>query len=97
MSTYYIFLIEVLLIYNVVLVSCVEQSDSDIYIYIYVCVCVYIYMYILFHYGLLQEIEYSSLHDTVGPYCLCFILCWPKGLFEFFHNILWKIFGQPNI
>ena len=26
--------------------------------------------YILFHYGLLQDIEYSSLCYTVGPCCL---------------------------
>ena len=43
------------------LVSGVQQSDSVIYI----CVCVYTYIYtlfkILFHYKLLQDIEYSSL------------------------------------
>ena len=56
------FLIEVYLIYNVVLISAVQQSDSVIYIYIYI--------YILFHCGLLQDIEYSSLCYTVGPCCL---------------------------
>ena len=49
------------MIYNVVLVSGVEQSDSVIYIHIL--------FHILFHYGLLQDIEYSSLCYTVGP-------CW---------------------
>ena len=43
------------------------------------CVCVYIYIYesyiyilfqILFHYRLLQDVEYSSLYYRVGPYCL---------------------------
>ena len=47
------FFIEVELIYNVVLVSSVQQSDSVIHIYIL--------FQILFHYRLLQDIEYSSL------------------------------------
>ena len=39
--------IEIQLVYNIVLVSSVEQSDSVIYIhiYIYIHVCVYIYVY----------------------------------------------------
>ena len=53
---------EVQLIYNVVLVSGVQQSDSDIHMYIL--------FQILFHYRLLQGIEYSSLCYTVGPCCL---------------------------
>ena len=36
------------------------------YMYMYI----YINMYILFHYGLSQNIEYSSLVYTVGPCCL---------------------------
>ena len=39
---------------------------------------IYIIFHILFHYGLSQEIEYSSLCYTVGPYCLSItdiILC----------------------
>ena len=48
-------------------------------IYIYMCVCVYIHthththththilFHILFHYGLSQDIDYSSLCYTVGP------------------------------
>ena len=31
---------------------------------------VYILFHILFHYGLLQDIKYSSLCYTVGPCCL---------------------------
>ena len=31
---------------------------------------IYILFHILFHYGLLQDIEYSSLCYTVGPCCL---------------------------
>ena len=40
--------------------SAVEQSYSVIYIL----------FHILFHYGLSQDIEYSSLCYTVGPCCL---------------------------
>ena len=41
------------LIYNVVLVFDVQQSDSETYIYIYVI------FQILSHYSLLQDIEYK--------------------------------------
>ena len=54
------FLIEAELIYNVVLVSAVQQSDTHIYIL----------FYILSHRDLSQDIEYSSLCSTVGPCCL---------------------------
>ena len=40
-----------------------------------VCVCMYILFQILFHYSLLQDIEYTSLCFTVGPLytvvCIC--------------------------
>ena len=41
-------------------------------IQLYICVCVYIYILfqILFHYSLLQDIEYSSLCYAVEPSCL---------------------------
>ena len=39
------------------LISAVQESDSVIYII----------FHILFHYGLSQDIEYSSLCSTVGP------------------------------
>ena len=42
-------------IYNVVLFSAVPQSDSVL------CTNIYILCHILFHYGLLQDIEHSSL------------------------------------
>ena len=42
------------------------------FLFIYIYVCVYSFSY-LFHYGLLQNTEYSSLCYTVGP-CLS-ILC----------------------
>ena len=60
----FFFLIDVQLIYNVVLVSAVQQSNSVIRIYVYI----YILFYILFHYGLSQDIEYSFLCYRVGPY-----------------------------
>ena len=60
---FYLFIfIDVQLIYKVELVSCVQQSDSVIHIYIL--------FHILFYYGLLQDVEYSSLGHTVGPCCL---------------------------
>ena len=59
------------IIYNVVLVSGVQQSDWVIC----VCVCKYSYSFsllfhILFHYNLFQDVEYSSLCYTGGPYCV---------------------------
>ena len=58
--------IEVQLIYNVVLVSGVQQSESVIYMYIYEY---FFKKNALFHYRLLQDTEYSSLCCMVGP-------CW---------------------
>ena len=59
------------LIYNVMLISVAQQSDSVIhtYIYTYQYIHIYIHFHILFHYGLSQDIEYSSLYYTAGPYC----------------------------
>ena len=54
------------LLTNVVLVSGVQQSDS----YIYVCMYTHILFQVIFHYTLLQDIEYSSLCYTMGPYWL---------------------------
>ena len=49
------------------LVSSIQQSDLYIYIiYIYICIL----FKILFHYRLLQVIDYSSLCYMVGPCCL---------------------------
>ena len=50
------------MICNIVLVSDVPQSDSHIYMYVY--------FQILFHYRLLQGIEYSSLCYTTNLCCL---------------------------
>ena len=69
------YFIEVYLIYNVLFMSAVQQSDSDIHIYVL--------FYILFHYGLLQGTEYSSLCCGVRPCGLCilyFILSWYPGV-----------------
>ena len=54
--------IEVQLICSVS-ISDVQQSDSVIHIYA-------LFFYILFHYGLSQDIEQSSLCYTIGPCCL---------------------------
>ena len=51
--------------YQVVLLSGVQQSDSVIHIHI----SIYVIFQILFHYRLLQDIEYSSRSYTVGT-CL---------------------------
>ena len=64
---------EVQLIYNVVLVSRVQQSGSVIHTYIYIYIYVYIYINSFsdsFHYRLLQHISQSFLCYTVGPCCL---------------------------
>ena len=60
-SSIYI-LIEVQLIYNAVLISAVQQSDSVIYIYIYINNL----FNVLFHCGLSQDIKYSSLWYIVS-------------------------------
>ena len=61
----FFFALKVQLIYNVVLISVVQQSDSDIYIYVL--------FHIFFCYGLSQNIQYGSLCYTVGHYCLILI------------------------
>ena len=61
---FYFIFIGVQLIYNVVLVSGVQQSESVIHIHISTL------FQILFPYRSLQRIEQSSLCYTVGPYQL---------------------------
>ena len=56
------YFVEVQLIYNVVLITAVQQSDLVVH--------TYIFLHILFHYGLSQDVEYSSLWYKVGPCCL---------------------------
>ena len=55
------FFLIVQLTYTVVLISAIQQSDSVLHMYIHS------FFYILLHYGLSQNIEYSSLCFTVGP------------------------------
>ena len=64
----FIFLIEVQLIYSIVLVSGVQQSDSVIHTYISIL------FQILFPHRLLQNTEQSSLCYIVGP-------CWLSILY----------------
>ena len=73
----FIFLIEIYLIYSVVLVSSVEQSDSIIHIHIFIL------FQILFPYKLLQNTEYHSLCYTVDPCWLSILhitvfICWSQ-------------------
>ena len=57
------FFIYVKLIYNVVPISAIQQTDSVLHIYTF-------FFNTLFHHGLSQEIGYSSLCYTVGT---CFL------------------------
>ena len=59
-----IFEITVSLIYQVLLIPAVQQSDSVVHIY------AFLFKNLLFHYGLSQDIEYSSLCYTIGLDCL---------------------------
>ena len=59
---FYFIFIEVQLIYNTVLVSGIQWSDSVMHINI----C----NYILFYYGLFQDTDYSFRYYTVNPCCL---------------------------
>ena len=56
------------LVYSKVILLYISLSLS-IYIYIHT----HMYFQILFHYGLSQDTEYSSLCFTVGPCCLSLI------------------------
>ena len=62
---YFFSFIEAELIYNAVLISSVQQSDSIIH--------VYIHLHILFHYDLSNDFEYSSLCCRVDPFVYLFI------------------------
>ena len=55
------------MIYNVLLISAAQQSDSVIHI----CVYIYIHFRILFHNSSSQSIDYSFLCYAVRPCCLC--------------------------
>lgn len=64
MSTIKTFLIEVWLVYNIPLISVVQQSDLVIHIYTF--------FYTIFHHVLAQEIGYSKVHtDHMGTLFRC--------------------------
>ena len=65
----------------------VQQSDSVLYLYI--CIL----FHILFHYGLSQGIEYSSLCYTVGPLYL-FIYLAVLGLSCIMQDLLLRPLGS---
>ena len=78
------YFLKVQLIYNVVPISAIQQSDLVIYThthtqtYSHIYVCIYIYthtffFYVLLHHGLSQETRYSSLFYTVGYCCSSFL------------------------
>ena len=64
------------MIYNIVLVSGIQQSDSVIYIYIYF----FFSDYIIFH-GLPSEInrDHSVVFETVPKYCILDSFVHPEG------------------
>ena len=63
---FFIFSIEVHLIYNVVLILCTSDSVIHIYIYIYIYIHTFFFN-IHFHYNLSWDNEYSSL--VTHPVC----------------------------
>ena len=71
---------EVQLIYNIVLVSCVQQTDSAIHIY----VC--IFFFYSFPLQVIKDTEYSSLCCTVNPCCL-YCLNFDKNILIFYFKI----------
>ena len=56
---YYFFLIEVELIYNVVLISAVQQSDLDIYLHVYVWVFLFISFSSMVYHRILNIVPYA--------------------------------------
>ena len=80
------------LIYYIVLVSRVQQSDSVIHKYEHIHILSK--NYFLF-YSVLQCIEYSSLCSTVGPWCLTPSLSlpsFPLGNHKFVFSVCESIF-----
>ena len=66
------YFIDIQLIYNVVLISAVRQSDSVIFITYIFNTYTDLFFHILFYYGLSPGIEYRSLCYTVGS---CLSMC----------------------
>ena len=63
--------------HNIVLISAVQQSDSVIH--------TYVLFHVLFHNGLSQYIEWSSLCSTVGPCCVSIL--YMKAPFLWLHSV----------
>ena len=75
----------------------VQLSDLVIYIYIYILIYIYIHFQILFHYSLLQDVEYSSLCYTLGPCCLS-ILFYIYSMYLLIPNVCESVsFFKNNI
>ena len=67
------------MIYNILF----QVYNKVVQLYIFICIQIYIFLKILFHYSLLQDIEYSSLCYTENHCCLKILywkelqrLCW---------------------
>ena len=74
---------EVWLIYSA---SCIQQVYNVSGIYICVCVYIYILFQIIFHFRLLQDIEYISLCYTAGLCCSSIL-----------HNSIYLLIPNPNL
>ena len=101
-AVYIYLLIEVQLIYSVVLISDLEQSDSIIHIYII--------FHIIFHYDLSQDIACSSpcyvvqrlcylsvIHIQKGPLGLSVLCSWFKPMKQLnvpLHSLYFSMFGK---
>ena len=78
----YIYVCVYIYIYIYIYIHTHTHTHTHIYIYMYVYILyIYILFQILFHYRLLQDIEYSSLCSTVGPCSLSTLytvlcICW---------------------
>ena len=60
----------ILLIYIVLSISPVQQSNPIIYLSIYLSIYIYSFSHIIIHHVLLQVIGHGFLCQTAGPYCL---------------------------
>ena len=74
-----------------------QVYNKVVQLYIFICIQIYIFLKILFHYSLLQDIEYSSLCYTENHCCLKILywkelqrLCWCYWM-------LWMTAGKPLV
>ena len=76
------------MIYNIVLVSGIQQSDSVIHICVCVCVCVYVYIYIYIYIYIFRFSFHIGHHRIffnlllIGGYCVTMLCC-----FLLYHNV----------